>query len=102
MVTEADVWKALADIPDPEIPVISVVDLGVVRDVRVEDERVHVEFTPTFLGCPALEVMRDAMTARIAELGACEPIERGPHEDGWQELWEEMTEVRRSVPGASW
>jgi len=58
VVTEAEVWEALAEIPDPEIPVISVVDLGVVRDVRVESERVHVEFTPTFLGCPALEVMR--------------------------------------------
>ena len=37
---------------------ISLVDLGVVRDVQVDGERVHVEFTPTFLGCPALEVMR--------------------------------------------
>ena len=56
----AQVWAALAEIPDPEIPVISLVDLGVVRDVAVDGERVHVEFTPTFLGCPALEVMRDA------------------------------------------
>ena len=44
---------------------------------------------------------RAELDARF-ELGACEPIERGQHEDGWQELWEEMTEVRRSVPGASW
>ena len=70
MVTEADVWQALGEIPDPEIPVVSLVDLGVVRDVRVDDGRVRVEFTPTFLGCPALEVMRDAMAASIAELGA--------------------------------
>ena len=82
MVTEAEVWKALAEIPDPEIPVISVVDLGVVRDVRVESERVHVEFTPTFLGCPALEVMRDAMSARIAQLGA-EPEVEVVLDDSW-------------------
>ena len=75
MVTEERVWEALAEIPDPEIPVISLVDLGVVRDVEVENGRVHVEFTPTFLGCPALEVMRDAMAARIAELGAEPEIE---------------------------
>jgi ring-1,2-phenylacetyl-CoA epoxidase subunit PaaD len=75
VVTEAEVWKALAEIPDPEIPVISVVDLGVVRDVRVDDGRVHVEFTPTFLGCPALEVMRDAMAERIAGLGADPEVE---------------------------
>jgi ring-1,2-phenylacetyl-CoA epoxidase subunit PaaD len=68
--TERAVWDALAEIPDPEIPVISVVDLGVVRSVDVEGERVHVEFTPTFLGCPALEVMRDAMREKIAALGA--------------------------------
>ncbi len=82
MVTEAEVWEALAEIPDPEIPVISVVDLGVVRDVRVEAERVHVEFTPTFLGCPALEVMRDAMAARIAELGV-EPEVEVVLDDSW-------------------
>ena len=70
MVTEKRVWAALAEIPDPELPVVSVVDLGVVKDVTVTNGRVHVDFTPTFLGCPALEVMCDAMTAKIAELGA--------------------------------
>ena len=73
--TEQEVWEALAEVPDPEIPVISVVDLGVVRQVRVEGERVRVEFTPTFLGCPALEVMRERMAERIAELGADPEVE---------------------------
>ena len=44
--TEAAVWQALAEVEDPEIPVISVVDLGVVRAVEVGDGHVHVEFTP--------------------------------------------------------
>jgi ring-1,2-phenylacetyl-CoA epoxidase subunit PaaD len=69
MVTVDDVWAALAEIPDPEIPVISLVDLGVIRDVRVTAGRVHVEFTPTFMGCPALDVMRDRMSERIEALG---------------------------------
>jgi metal-sulfur cluster biosynthetic enzyme len=56
-----ELWDALAEIPDPEIPVISLVDLGVIRDVAVDGERVRVEFTPTFLGCPALEVMLSSM-----------------------------------------
>src|SRR5439155_6908853 len=76
------VWDALAEIPDPELPVISLVDLGVVKDVRVEDETVHVEFTPTFLGCPALEVMRRRMEERIAELGA-EPRVEVVLDDSW-------------------
>ena len=82
MVTEAEVWEALAEVPDPEIPVISVVELGVVRDVRVDEVRVHVEFTPTFLGCPALEAMRAQMAERIAALGA-EPEIEVVLDDSW-------------------
>ena len=82
MVTAERVWAALAEIPDPEIPAISVVDLGVVRDVQVEDGRVRVAFTPTFLGCPALEAMRDAMAARIEALGA-EPEIEVVLDDSW-------------------
>ena len=69
MVTADEVWAALDEIPDPEIPVISLVDLGVIRDVAVDGDHVRVEFTPTFMGCPALEVMRDQMAARLVELG---------------------------------
>ncbi len=82
MVTAAQVWNALAEIPDPEIPVISLVDLGVVRDVAIDGERVRVEFTPTFLGCPALEVMRDAMAEKVRELGG-EPDVRVISDDSW-------------------
>jgi ring-1,2-phenylacetyl-CoA epoxidase subunit PaaD len=75
VVTPEQVWEALAEIPDPEIPVISLVDLGVIRDVGVHNGTVRVAFTPTFLGCPALEVMRDAMAERIRALGADPEIE---------------------------
>jgi ring-1,2-phenylacetyl-CoA epoxidase subunit PaaD len=69
-VTEAAVWDALAEIPDPEIPVISLVDLGVVKSVEVAGEQVRIEFTPTFMGCPALEVMRSQIEGAVAALGA--------------------------------
>ncbi|MDF2751012.1 MAG: paaD [Gaiellaceae bacterium] len=69
MVTAAAVWEALAEIPDPEIPVISLVDLGVVKDVAVDGTRVRIEFTPTFLGCPALERMRACMEDAVRDLG---------------------------------
>jgi ring-1,2-phenylacetyl-CoA epoxidase subunit PaaD len=82
VVTVDSVWDALAEIPDPEIPVISLVDLGVVRQVEVSGTRVRVDFTPTFLGCPALEVMREAMTTRIRELGG-EPEVRVVVDDSW-------------------
>jgi ring-1,2-phenylacetyl-CoA epoxidase subunit PaaD len=82
MVTAAAVWEALAEMADPEIPVISLVDLGVVRDVTVEGEHVRVGFTPTFLGCPALETMRDRMAATIESLGG-EPEIRVISDDSW-------------------
>jgi ring-1,2-phenylacetyl-CoA epoxidase subunit PaaD len=82
MVTEREVWDALAEIPDPEIPVVSLVDLGVVRDVEVQDGQVRVEFTPTFLGCPALEVMQAALAERIRALGA-EPDVHVLRDDSW-------------------
>jgi ring-1,2-phenylacetyl-CoA epoxidase subunit PaaD len=82
MVTVAQVWEALAQIPDPEIPVISLVDLGVVKDVQVVGNDVRVEFTPTFLGCPALEVMRDAMADKVRALGA-EPNVQVVLDDSW-------------------
>jgi ring-1,2-phenylacetyl-CoA epoxidase subunit PaaD len=75
VVTAEQVWAALEEIPDPEIPVISLVDLGVVRDVRVEAGRVHVALTPTFLGCPALEAMRRALEAKVESLGATADVE---------------------------
>jgi ring-1,2-phenylacetyl-CoA epoxidase subunit PaaD len=75
VVTVEQVWDALGEIPDPEIPVISLVDLGVIRDVAVEGDRVHVEFTPTFLGCPALEVMKRAMETKVEELGGDPDVE---------------------------
>jgi ring-1,2-phenylacetyl-CoA epoxidase subunit PaaD len=74
MVTAEKVWDALAEIPDPEIPVISLVELGVVKGVEVEDGMVRVDFTPTFMGCPALEVMQRAMEEKISDLGAIPEI----------------------------
>jgi len=82
VLTAEQVWDALREIEDPEIPVISIVDLGVVRDVQVENGTVHVGLTPTFLGCPALEVMRSQMAAKITELGA-EPDVQVIRDDAW-------------------
>ncbi len=74
-ISAADVWAALEGIADPEIPVISIVDLGVVRDVTVEGERVRVAFTPTFMGCPALDAMRRSIEQAIAALGGKAQVE---------------------------
>jgi ring-1,2-phenylacetyl-CoA epoxidase subunit PaaD len=82
MVTAERVWAAFEEIPDPEIPVVSLVDLGVIRSVDVSDGHVHVEFTPTFLGCPALEMMKRALEEKVAELGAEGEVEV-VNDDSW-------------------
>ena len=82
MVTAEQVWAALAEVPDPEIPVISLVDLGVVRDVAVDGDRVTIEFTPTFLGCPALDAMRVRMDEAVRSLGG-DPDVRVILDDSW-------------------
>lgn len=57
-------WEVLATVPDPEIPVLSLVELGVIRDVQFEAEVLVVQMTPTYAGCPAIETMRaDALSA---------------------------------------
>jgi ring-1,2-phenylacetyl-CoA epoxidase subunit PaaD len=82
VVTADAVWAALDEIPDPEIPVISLVDLGVVKSVEIEDGRVRIEFTPTFMGCPALDTMQRAMREKVEELGA-EAEVRVVFDDSW-------------------
>src|SRR3954465_8529756 len=64
---ESALWAALHDVHDPEIPTISVVDLGVVGSVETEPGRVRVELLPTFVGCPWLGVMRSTFEEGLHE-----------------------------------
>jgi ring-1,2-phenylacetyl-CoA epoxidase subunit PaaD len=64
--TPEKVWELLGKVMDPELPVVSVVELGVVREVALEGERVRVTLTPTFSGCPALRVMQDEIREALA------------------------------------
>ena len=66
---EAQVWDWLEAVPDPEIPVISVVDLGVIRKVAIEDEAVRIVITPTYSGCPAMSVISMDIETELAKHG---------------------------------
>jgi ring-1,2-phenylacetyl-CoA epoxidase subunit PaaD len=67
-VTEVSVREALLDVMDPEIPNLSIVDLGIVHSVGVREGTIEVELLPTFVGCPALEVMKDSVRERLHDL----------------------------------
>lgn len=67
---ERDVWRLLAEVPDPEIPVLNVVELGVIRYVRGDDQRrIEVGVSPTYTGCPATEVIQSAIRSRLQAAG---------------------------------
>lgn len=64
-----EIMDMLREVEDPEIPVISVVDLGVIRDVRLSADWVEIDMTPTYSGCPAMRVMENDVRKRLSEAG---------------------------------
>ena len=60
------IWSILAEVNDPEVPVLSVIDLGIIRDVKLDAQQFEVVITPTYSGCPAMDVIR--MNIRMALL----------------------------------
>src|SRR5882762_7396965 len=90
-ITEKKIWEILQNVTDPEVPVLSITDLGIVRDVKINDKEIEVIVTPTYTGCPAMDMI--AMNIRLAL------IENGYHNvkitsvlsPAWTTDW--MTEV---------
>lgn len=70
MVTAELVWEALATVADPEIPAVSVVDLGIVDGFQLEGDLVRVTCLPTFVGCPALDAIREDIGKALTQIGA--------------------------------
>ena len=68
----AQAWRVLDGVLDPEVPVLSVVELGIVRDVAVDGRRVDVTLTPTYSGCPATEAIEATVVQALREAGASE------------------------------
>lgn len=69
MVTEKDIWNWLEEVYDPEVPVLSVVDLGVVRSVNYQIDSLEINITPTYSGCPAMQVIERNIRSKMAEKG---------------------------------
>jgi ring-1,2-phenylacetyl-CoA epoxidase subunit PaaD len=81
-------WAALRAVPDPEIPVISVTELGIVRDVHViDDGAVEVIVTPTYSGCPATEVIEQEIVSALKAAGASEVRVRTQLSPAWTTDW---------------
>ena len=68
-VRETAAWAALAAVPDPEVPAVSVCDLGIVREVHATDSGTLVVLTPTYSGCPATEVIAQSVAEALVAAG---------------------------------
>lgn len=76
-----------AAVADPEIPVLTIADLGVLRDVRVDGERVVVDITPTYSGCPAMDAIRDDIVLALTAAGFAEVEVRLVLSPAWTTDW---------------
>ncbi|WP_121436200.1 1,2-phenylacetyl-CoA epoxidase subunit PaaD [Actinomadura pelletieri] len=82
-----DAWRVAASVTDPEMPMLTLHDLGVLRDVAVVDGRVIVTITPTYSGCPAMATMRDDLLHRLAGAGFADAEVRVSLHPAWSSDW---------------
>ena len=80
-------WKAVGEVLDPEVPVLSVIDLGIVRDIREEGGAVIVDVTPTYSGCPAMQVIESDITAALHNAGASSVRVNTVFQPAWTTDW---------------
>ena len=85
--TEARVWQLLAEISDPEVPVLSILDLGIVRGVALAGEQISVTITPTYSGCPAMGVIATDIRLRLLAEGYPNVVIRNQLSPAWTTDW---------------
>ena len=69
VITENDIWQILKEVPDPEVPVLNLLDLGIIRDVRFNEDEIEVVVTPTYSGCPATSMINMSIKLKLIEKG---------------------------------
>jgi ring-1,2-phenylacetyl-CoA epoxidase subunit PaaD len=87
--TEAElaIWNLAATVVDPEVPVLTIEDLGVLRRVAIEGSTVLVEITPTYSGCPAVDAMRDDIVTVLHDAGYEDVVVRSVLAPAWTTDW---------------
>lgn len=83
----AAIKAVLATVPDPEVPALTLNDLGIIRDVSIESGRIHVVLTPTYMGCPATHAIRDMVSEALVEAGYPAPLLREQLTPPWSTDW---------------
>jgi ring-1,2-phenylacetyl-CoA epoxidase subunit PaaD len=102
----ADLRDLVAAVPDPELPMLTIEDLGILRDVRLDSGRVEVDVTPTYLGCPAMEAIRADIESALRGAGVADVAVRTVLSPAWSTDWmsergrRKLREAGVAPPGA--
>ena len=67
VISEDEIWELLEGVFDPEVPVLSVVDLGIIRSISIEKKTVYITITPTYIGCPAMQTIEKDIESRFVD-----------------------------------
>lgn len=107
VLTRDEVYAILDEVMDPEVPVLSVVELGIIRDVTSGPEGVTVTVTPTYSGCPAMRVIEDDITLALRDRGVANVEVRTSYSPAWTTDWipaaarEKLRQYGIAPPGAA-
>lgn len=88
---EKQIWSILEEVKDPEIPVLSVIDLGIVRSVKAANDKIEINITPTYSGCPAMDVIAMDIRLKLIEKGFRNVSVQSQLSPAWTTDW--MTEA---------
>lgn len=87
VLTEAEAWRIAAGVCDPEVPVLTIEDLGVLRAVNVDGDSVTVTITPTYSGCPAMDTIRDDVVLALTNAGVPDVVVNFTLAPAWTTDW---------------
>jgi ring-1,2-phenylacetyl-CoA epoxidase subunit PaaD len=87
MPEEKEIWQILAEVKDPEVPVLSVIDLGIIRSITITGNHIDVVITPTYSGCPAIDVISMDIRLKLIEKGFRDIYVRQQLSPAWTTDW---------------
>ena len=87
------IWGYLNEVPDPEIPVINIVELGIARDVEIQNNKVVISITPTYSGCPAIKAIEQDIVSVLKDKGISEVEIKTVYSPAWTTDW--LTDIAK-------
>ena len=87
VISESRIWTLLEEVKDPEVPVLSVIDMGIIRSVKTEADQIRITITPTYSGCPAMDIISMDIRLKLIEKGYRNVIIQQSLSPAWTTDW---------------